>query len=173
MFQNENYNYKVDIWGLGILLYEILHGFPPDAYHFVLNKNFLDIKENISKSAKELISDLLKYNPQERLGLNEVFHHSWLLNFEELYNIKIETFLTNQKKIILENPNKENVWKKEASIDATKTKGEIRVIYAKSLNKYNENLHIIENNNKIFKKNQDHDQLKALQYKFLYIISII
>jgi serine/threonine protein kinase len=35
------YNYKIDIWALGILLYELLHGFAPfkgDSVNEVKNK---------------------------------------------------------------------------------------------------------------------------------------
>lgn len=29
MLQKEKYSYKVDIWALGVLLYELIHGYAP------------------------------------------------------------------------------------------------------------------------------------------------
>ena len=155
MFQNSNYNYKVDIWGLGILFYEMLHGFPPDAYSFVLNKNELKMDETLTKNARELIVKLLKFNPQERLNLVEIFQNEWLLSFEDVFNIKIQEYVTIKKKKIEDrfDGNKENLKKKDSLELNSRT--EMRVLCAKSLNKCSENFDIIEKNSKKFKSNYE------------------
>ena len=147
ILQNCNYNYKVDIWGLGILLYEMLHGSAPDAYQFILNRNFLEIDPSLSTQARELILSLLKFDSKERIGLEEIFKHQWLLGFESVYKIKIENYVNNNNRVTRnerENRNnKENHYRKaEASLNSIRT--ETRVIYAKSLNKYSENFSKID-----------------------------
>ena len=45
---NKPYDYKIDIWALGILLYELVHGYAPFK-----GKNFLDIKNKIKNGDVE------------------------------------------------------------------------------------------------------------------------
>ena len=67
MAQGLNYDHRIDIWALGIILYEILHGKSPfrnfnyRLYREALQKPQLDIKfDNISEDAKSLILGLLE-----------------------------------------------------------------------------------------------------------------
>jgi calcium-dependent protein kinase len=91
----ENYDEKCDVWSCGIILYILLCGYPP--FEGENESEILDnIKKgkfsfpnedwsNISKEAKDLISEMLKFNPQERLSASGCLMHKW--------------FNENQKKI--------------------------------------------------------------------------
>ena len=75
---NQGHNKAVDWWAFGVLIYELLTGFPPfysqnpyDIYNKVLNEKpkfpeFLDFK------AKDLISKLLCRKEEDRLGVRIV-----------------------------------------------------------------------------------------------------
>eukprot|EP00915_Cephaloidophora_sp_WS-2016_P000404 GHVH01000513.1.p1 GENE.GHVH01000513.1~~GHVH01000513.1.p1 ORF type:complete len:510 (-),score=76.48 GHVH01000513.1:1140-2669(-) len=83
------HGFEVDLWGLGILIYEMLVGHTPyysetndiaDTYHNILNSR-VPFAENFDPQAKDLIKRLLVKKPSERLGCGhtaEVYQHSFL-----------------------------------------------------------------------------------------------
>jgi serine/threonine protein kinase len=164
ILQNCNYNYKVDIWGLGILLYEMLHGGPPDAYQFILNKNHLEMDDSLSTNAKEIIRNLLRFDPKERMTFEEIFRDPWLTSFESVYKIKIETYVVNNKLIRNErdDQNKENKRKS----DPSPLRNNIRAIYAQSLNKYSEDFTKMDKNFKLPKKTEEDETPKVFYETF-------
>ena len=72
------YNYEVDYYSVGNLLYELLVGSPPfyhpsfsheeTKYHILNTQFFIPSHAKISKVAVDLIEKLLEKDPQYRLG---------------------------------------------------------------------------------------------------------
>eukprot|EP00440_Ansanella_granifera_P042458 gb/GFBE01046028.1/.p1 GENE.gb/GFBE01046028.1/~~gb/GFBE01046028.1/.p1 ORF type:complete len:341 (+),score=94.87 gb/GFBE01046028.1/:1-1023(+) len=84
MVHNKKYHSRVDIWGLGVLLYEFMVGKPPfedqseKGTYKKIKSGTPQFPPNMTKEAKDLITRLLNKNPNERLTLEEVLEHPWV-----------------------------------------------------------------------------------------------
>lgn len=83
MIRKIGYNEKVDIWSVGVLLFEMLSGYAPfsssnkeDLYNNIL-KVKINWPDDFPMQAKDLISKILKYEPSERLTVDEILKHPW------------------------------------------------------------------------------------------------
>jgi len=83
MIQQAGHDKSLDIWNLGVLMFELLTGSPPfeGSNQQELFDNILKFKikwpKGFSGVARDLVTKLLKTNPQERMSLNEVLNHPW------------------------------------------------------------------------------------------------
>ncbi|KAL2123399.1 hypothetical protein VTJ04DRAFT_3854 [Mycothermus thermophilus] len=78
------YDEKVDLWSLGVLIYEFLVGEAPFEdtpimTHKRIARADMTIPEWVSKEARDLIQKLLVLDPQKRLPLDEVQQHPWII----------------------------------------------------------------------------------------------
>lgn len=94
MLSGEGYNESVDIWAVGVLIFEILCGYPPFKYKDleVRVKN-VDINwpSKIDKDLKDLISKILVKDPKKRLSLLEICHHKYITQYISNPDIYFET----------------------------------------------------------------------------------
>ncbi|KAK4213512.1 kinase-like domain-containing protein [Rhypophila decipiens] len=79
-----SYDEKVDLWSLGVLTYEFLVGEAPFEDTPVMTtkriaRGDLKVPSFLSKDATDLIKKLLVVNPQDRLSLEEVQQHPWII----------------------------------------------------------------------------------------------
>lgn len=78
---------KTDIWALGVLLYELFHGYAPfrgtrmDFVMQAIMKNVIAFKKLLNPDIKDLILKILIFDPKKRPGIAEVLQHSLVTNF--------------------------------------------------------------------------------------------
>ncbi|KIM78445.1 hypothetical protein PILCRDRAFT_824329 [Piloderma croceum F 1598] len=88
MVEGREHSEKVDYWALGVLTYEFLIGNPPFEDRNSVNATYrriarvdLKIPSHVSPEARDLISKLLKYDPEQRISLAEVARHPWIVKY--------------------------------------------------------------------------------------------
>lgn len=95
MLKGIGYTEKNDIWCLGVLLYELLHGRAPfhpeekmkneQAIMSKLESNILrgqlQISGKLSPEAREIVALLLHPNPADRPTAMEIFHFEFFKNY--------------------------------------------------------------------------------------------
>jgi len=80
----KHYDYRVDIWSLGVLLYELIHREAPYKGRSLpeisksLSKTQITFSSSINPQAKDLILKILKTNPSERLSIAQILSHPWV-----------------------------------------------------------------------------------------------
>ncbi|OMJ69065.1 hypothetical protein SteCoe_33318 [Stentor coeruleus] len=85
---NGNYTEKCDLWSAGVLLYVLLCGNSPftgkterKINESILRGNFEfsgNVWNGVSDMAKDLINQLLRVNPDDRMPIKDVIKHPWL-----------------------------------------------------------------------------------------------
>ncbi|TWW61873.1 aurora kinase A isoform X1 [Takifugu flavidus] len=101
MIEGKTHDEKVDLWSLGVLCYEFLVGKPPfeaktheETYRRISRVEYTyPAHTNISDGAKDLVSRLLKHNPMQRLPVQGVLAHPWVVE----RSTKKPTTVTNEQ----------------------------------------------------------------------------
>jgi calcium-dependent protein kinase len=119
---DEKYDEKCDIWSCGVILYILLSGYPPfngdtdvDIMKSV-RKGVYDFDtdewKTVSSEAKDLISNMLKYDPAQRFSAKQVLSHVWFKKAMENAKVTLnESVTVNMKKF------KQNKRLEEAAIN--------------------------------------------------------
>lgn len=102
MINRSGHGVSLDMWSLGVLLFELLAGYSPFK-----GKSQLDLFEKIRRAkpvfpkafpllAKDLVKKMLRVVPEQRLTAEQVLEHSWIMSHAplrptaDLVTVKVE-----------------------------------------------------------------------------------
>ena len=120
ILKNQGYDFSIDVWSLGILLYELIHSYSPFVVKD-LDKNKIEnnivskelkFQGGISNDCKDLISQILMKDVENRIKIEDIYSHPFVLRYVNMINRYI-TFNQFKKEninnnIINSNENKKN-----------------------------------------------------------------
>jgi len=91
--RHDYYDEKADVWSLGVLLYEMLHGHAPfrgireqDTMSKILESKIY-FSEFISDDARNLINAILDSEPKKRPSVAEILASPWCKRIQEKLHI--------------------------------------------------------------------------------------
>ena len=181
LMNNQPYNQSIDIWSLGILLYEMLHGYPPfknidknKKFNFeelrkkVIKEDFeIDMNLHLSDECIDLIYQLLDNDSNQRIKIDEILFHPWIKKYEKKYlqetmNLNDENKIEKNMSVIEKDNNNIKIeYKEEKKIDESEEK-KINESNEKKINERDEKNINILNNNKI-EKNKSENEDKVIE----------
>ena len=95
MINQKRYGKEIDIWSLGILLYEMLHGHSPfkpskpnfndrDVINNIRFQKSIKYSDKLSEACIELLNHLIDKNIKRRYTLDDILNSKFLKNFEKI-----------------------------------------------------------------------------------------
>ncbi|EGR28202.1 protein kinase domain protein [Ichthyophthirius multifiliis] len=121
----QQYDYRIDIWALGVLIYEFLHGSAPfkgkslKEIQLKIQKGDVLFSTQITDLSKSLICKLLQANPLKRISIDDILQHPWMQKMKEGHEIQSnkknsDRLICDQPKIkqqtiIVQKPNNNNI----------------------------------------------------------------
>jgi len=88
VLMSEAYDKSVDMWGVGIITYILLAGYPPfyadndtQLFEKIMNADYDfddECWDDVSDLAKDFIKHLLVKNPEDRFSAEQALEHAWI-----------------------------------------------------------------------------------------------
>jgi serine/threonine protein kinase len=96
MVLGKEYDFKIDMWALGVLLYEMLHQRTPfegeddkETIQNIITCSF-ELDSRLSEECKQVILGLLTKNEHQRMDFRRLYKQPWMQSYLEFFNINLK-----------------------------------------------------------------------------------
>jgi serine/threonine protein kinase len=83
---------KVDIYSLGVILFEMVVGKKEGLLNTINSENLL-----ISDEIKDLIKKMIEIDPTKRISMDEIWTHNWVKKNEGVYGLNVKNYVFDDK----------------------------------------------------------------------------
>ena len=129
IIKKQKYDEAIDVWSLGVLLYELVHSYSPFYSEDLdikkignnITNNNLKFKDGLSKEYKDLVQRLLIKESEKRIKIEDIFQHPFMTKYINMIYVQVndksknnsknninKTDIKNKKKILKKNTDKIN-----------------------------------------------------------------
>ena len=148
------YGKEIDAWSLGILLYEMIHGYSPfrpnkpnfdekDVMENIINHN-LNFDKNVSSECEKLIYGLLDPNIINRYKVEDIYNSEFVKKYEEKqFDFKNNNIFINKNQYQPENQINNIVYSPQIEMN-----NNINIHMSMDMNNYVYNIQMPDENNK-------------------------
>ena len=87
LVNNTGHDHRVDIWCIGVLMFELLTGHPPwmgedvQTLKYNISRMKINWQKHMDPDAVDLIKKILRYNPEERISLINMLIHPFFTKY--------------------------------------------------------------------------------------------
>ena len=108
IIKKQKYDEAIDVWSLGVLLYELVHSYSPFYSEDLdmkkignnITNNNLKFKDGLSKEYKDLVERLLIKESDKRIKIEDIFQHPFMAKYINMIYLKVnDKFKKNLKNI--------------------------------------------------------------------------
>ena len=160
IIKKQEYDETIDIWSLGVLLYELVHSYSPFFSEDLdvkkignnITNNNLKFKDGLSEDYKNLVASLLIKDSTKRIKIEDIFQHPFMTKYINMIYLEVN----NNINTINNNNNENNSEESNSTIKIpeniiTKRNEHINKNINRKINKINTEI----NNNSQFSNEDD------------------
>lgn len=105
VINGQSYDFAIDVWALGVLLYEMVHGYSVYGSNVNIKEKLFMTKRgdeimyrsDLSNELRSLLKSLLRVNPRDRPRVRQIFEDPWMKYHARQNNIDVESMVEQNR----------------------------------------------------------------------------
>ena len=159
IIKKQEYDETIDIWSLGVLLYELVHSYSPFFSEDLdvkkignnITNNNLKFKDGLSEDYKNLVASLLIKDSTKRIKIEDIFQHPFMTRYINMIYLEVKNNINTINNNYENNSEESNSTIKIPENIITKRNEHINKNINRKINKINTEI----NNNSQFSNEDD------------------